>query len=84
MLSIHFWQSLSIRKKSKNVLKESQKSPFINKYIYEGINYPSEKYDLKKLENNSLTTALNALYTKKEKKYTLILFQNKSQIMKSR
>ena len=84
MLSIHFWQSLSIRKKSKNVLKESQKSPFINKYIYEGINYPSEKYDLKKLENNSLTIALNALYTKKEKQYTLILFQNKSQIMKSR
>ena len=84
MLSIHFWQSLSIRKKSENVLKESEKSPFINKYIYLGINYPSEKYDLKKLENNSLTTALNALYTKKEKKYTLILFENKSQIMKSR
>ena len=34
---------------------------FINKYNWEGINYPSEKNDWKKFEKNNVTIALNVL-----------------------
>ena len=50
--------------------------PFINKYNWEGINYPSEKEDWKKIDKNNLTIALNVLYAKKEKNI-LPMFQNK-------
>ena len=40
---------------------------FIDKYNWEGINYPSDKNDRKKYEKNILTIALNVLHTKKEK-----------------
>ena len=43
--------------------------PFINKYIWKGINFPSEKDDWKKIEKNNVTIALNVLYVKKEKIY---------------
>ena len=43
--------------------------PFINKYNWEGINYPSEKDDWKKIEKNNIAIALNVLYAKKEKIY---------------
>ena len=43
--------------------------PFINKYNWEGINFPSEKDDWKKFEKNNVTIALNVLYAKKEKIY---------------
>ena len=43
--------------------------PFINKYNWEGINYPSEKDDWKKFERNYVTIALNHFYAKKEKIY---------------
>ena len=39
--------------------------PFINKYKQEGINFPSEKDDRKKIEKNNVTIALNVLYAKK-------------------
>ena len=38
--------------------------PFINKYNWEGINFPSEKDDWKKYESNNVTIALNVLHTK--------------------
>ena len=43
--------------------------PFINKCNWEGINFPSEKDDWKKLENNNVTIAVNVLYSKTEKIY---------------
>ena len=42
---------------------------FINRYNWEGINFPSEIDDGKKIEKNNLIIALNVLYTKKEKIY---------------
>ena len=39
--------------------------PFINKYNWEGINFPSEKYNSKKFEKNNVTISLNVLYVKK-------------------
>ena len=41
---------------------------FVNRYNWEGINFPSEKDDWKKFEKNNLKIALNVLYAKKEKK----------------
>ena len=43
--------------------------PFINKYNWEGINFPSQKDNWKKIEKNNGTTALNILYAKNEKIY---------------
>ena len=42
---------------------------FINKYNWEGKNYPSEKDHRKKFEKNNLTIALNVLYAKNWKIY---------------
>ena len=39
--------------------------PFINKYNWKGINFPSEKDDQKKFEEKNLKIALNVLYAKK-------------------
>ena len=36
--------------------------PFINKYSWEEINYPSEKGDWKKFEKNNVTIAINVLH----------------------
>ena len=40
--------------------------PFINKYNWEGINYPSKIDDWKTFEKNNLTIALNILYNKEK------------------
>ena len=57
--------------------------PFINKYNWEEINFPSEKYDWKRIEKNNLKIAINVLYAKKEKIYPTC-FQNITQIVKSK
>ena len=38
---------------------------FTDKYHWEELNFPLEKYDWKKLEENNVTISLNVLYTKK-------------------
>ena len=40
--------------------------PFINKYNWEGINYPSKIDDWKTFEKNNQTIALNILYIKEK------------------
>ena len=40
--------------------------PFINKYNWEGINYPSKIDDWKTFEKNNPTIALNICYTKEK------------------
>ena len=40
---------------------------FINKYNWEGVNYPPVKGDWKNIEKNNVTIAPNILYTKNEK-----------------
>ena len=52
--------------------------PFINKYNWEGINFPTEKDDWKKIEKNNVTIALNILYTKKEKIYPAYVSKHNS------
>ena len=59
--------SLNYEEIGKHAEQITKNKPFINKYSWEGINYPSEKGDRKKFEKNNGTIALNVLYAKKEK-----------------
>ena len=62
----------------KQAKKITKTKPFINKYNWEGINYPSEKDNLKKFEKNKVKIALNVLYVKKEKIYHSYVSKNNS------
>ena len=57
--------------------------PFINKYNWKGINYPSKTDDWKTFEKNNPTIALNTLYIKK-KKYVQLIPQKLIQILKNK
>ena len=50
--------------------------PFINKYNWEGINFPSEKDDskIKIIVKIEVTMVLNVLYAKKEKNISCLCF----------
>ena len=50
--------------------RSTKNKPFMNRYNWQGLKFPSEKDDWKKFEENNLTIALNVLYTKKEKIYS--------------
>ena len=56
--------------------------PFINKYKWDGINFPSEKDSWKTIEKNNVTIALNVLYAKKGKIYPAYVLQNNSNLEK--
>ena len=60
---------LNYKEIGKNTERTTKIKLFINKYNWEGINFPSEKVDWKKFEKNNVTIALNVLYVKKEKIY---------------
>ena len=60
---------LNYEKIGKHADRITKIKPFINKYNWEGINYPSEKNDWKKFEKNVVKIALNVLCVKKEKIY---------------
>ena len=55
-----------IRKDPQRIIKIK---PFIKKYNWKGIIFPSKKDDWKKFEKSDVTIALNVLYAKKEKIY---------------
>ena len=62
-------------KKKKNPQRITKIKPFINKYNWEGINFPSEKDDWKKSEQSNLTIALNVSYAKKRKNKFCLCFK---------
>ena len=63
-----------IRKNSQRI---SKNKPFISKYNWQGINYPSEKDGCRKFEKNNPKIILNILYAKNEKiNLAYILKQN--------
>ena len=68
-----FQYTVTVTLNSEEIKKDQQRitknKTFINKYNWEGINFPSEKDDWKKIEKNNVTIALNVLYAKKEKIY---------------
>ena len=53
----------------------SKNKLFINKYNWEGINFPSEKDDWKKLEKNIVIIALIFLDLKKAKNISFLCFK---------
>ena len=67
---------ISKEEEGKNPERITKIKPFINKYKWEGINFPSEKDDWKKFEKNNVTIALNVLYAKKEKVYPAYVSKN--------
>ena len=70
--------------------RRAKMKPFINKYDWEGISYPSEKDDQKKnlrknFGKNNVTIPLNVLHAKKKRKnYILFMFQKITQIVKKK
>ena len=66
--------------KKEKILKQKQKNKiYIDKYNQEGINFPSEKDDCKKLEKKNLTVALlYVLFAKKEKIYPAYVSKHNS------
>ena len=69
-----FQYAVTVALNHEQIKKDPQKTtkiePFINKCNWEGIYFHSEKDDLRKIEKNNVTIALNILYAKKEKIYS--------------
>ena len=69
----HFQYSVTVVVNYEKIREEPQRitkiKPFINKYSYYEINYPSEKDNWKIFEQKNVTIALNVLYAEKEKIY---------------
>ena len=59
----------------KNSEKLTKIKPFINKYKWEWISFPSEKDDWKKFEKNNVTIALNISRAKEEKNIFCLYFK---------
>ena len=53
---------IKLSKHYKNPQRISNIKPFINKYDWKGINFPSHKEDWKKIETNNKSIAFNILY----------------------
>ena len=70
--------ALNCEELGKHVERITKIKPFIYKYKWEGINFPSEKDDWKIFEKNNVTIALNVLYAKKEKLYPAYVSKNNS------
>ena len=78
-----FENAVTVALKNKKIKKKYpqrtiKNKPFINKYNQEGINFISEKDDLKKYEESNVTIALNVLYAKKEKTYPAYISKHNS------
>ena len=76
---ICFQYAVTVLLNYEEIKKDPQKRTkiklFINKYNWEGINYPSENDDWKKFEKNNVTIALNVSYAKKEKNMSRFCFK---------
>ena len=59
--------ALNYREIKSNPERVSNIKPFINKYNWKGINYPSKIDDWQTFEKNNPTIALNILYIKEKK-----------------
>ena len=75
--------TLSYEEIKKDPQRITKIKPFINKYTWEGINFPSEKDDWKKIQKNNRTIALLMFFMLKTKKYTMLMFKNMTQIVEN-
>ena len=78
----YFQYAKIVTSKYEKIKKDPQRiakiKPFINKYNWQGIDFPSKKDDWKKFEKNNVTIALNVLYAKKEKIYPTYVSKHNS------
>ena len=65
-ISVFNMQQLNYEDIESHPERVSKITPFINKYNWEGINYPSKLGDWKSFEKNNPTMAMNMLYTKEK------------------
>ena len=70
--------ALNYQEIKKDLQRITKIKPFINRYNSEGINFPLEKDDWKKIEKNNVTIALNVLCAKKEKIYPACVSKHNS------
>ena len=81
-----FQYAVTVALNHEQIKKDPQKTtkiePFINKCNWEGIYFHSEKDDLRKIEKNNVTIALNILYAKKEKMYPAYVSKYNSSLEK--
>ena len=75
MLSIYCNSSVKSLRIGKHVERITKIKPFISKYKWEGINFPPEKDDWKKILKNYLTVALNLFNVKNEKNVSCLYFK---------
>ena len=70
--------SIKSQRNKKYLQKLTKIKPFVNKYNWEGIKFPSGKDDFNKLEKNNVNIASNVLYITKEKIYPAFLSKHNS------
>ena len=66
---------LTYEEKGEHAERITKVKYFINRYKWEGINFPSEKDNWKKFEKTKVAIALNVLYAKKEKNIFSLCFK---------
>ena len=82
-----FQHAVTVALNHKKIKNDQQRitkiKPFVNKYSWKGINFPSEKDDWKKFEKNDVIIALNVLYpfvskhnSNPEKQVILLMLSN--------
>ena len=74
-----FQNAITLTLNHKEIKKDLQRitkiKPFINKYNWEGKNFPFKKDDWKKFEKNNAIIALNVLYAKKRNNISCLCFK---------
>ena len=55
----------------------SKLKPYVNKYNWEGINFPAGSKEWQKIERNNDTIALNVLYLKHNTRKTSVVYRSK-------
>ena len=75
--------SLNYEEKGKYAERITKIKPFINKHNWAEINFPSEKDDWRIFDKNNVAIAPN-IFTLKKKNYILLMFQNITEIVKSK
>ena len=77
-----FQYAVTVALNHKEIQRDPQKiaktKPFINKYNWNGIKYPSKIDDWKTFEKNNSTTALNIFYIKEKEIYPAYISKHNS------
>ena len=76
MSSICYNSRVKLWRNGKTCWKITKIKLFINKYNWDGTNYPSEKKDWKKFKKTNVANALNVFYVKEEKIYYAYVSKN--------